>query len=306
MSKPPHKGPKFEALVSEIDRKLVSEGVDIPSRPLRALREVSTRFNLKMPLSADSDNLPADLRENAPLSDAIHQWYEINYGDRLNTDPCPGRIGIALDGDLYCLRIPRIFGSVNFVVTRDWLPDTGIARQEPTVNIVQLVEGMTPARAARLSDEALRMTALAFEVGAPAAYTLESSSHDLLRIARGDVDVAIRHLMAREERYGESKWASLQVAEKVMKAAISLNGAHYEHTHGLASLSQSLADIGLQVDLQKQIDLIQCGAGIRYGELQCSRNEALNAHHASLDLINVLREAGAKFQLGIDGIERTA
>jgi len=43
----------------------------------------------------------------------------------------------------------------------------------------------------------------------------------------------------------------------------------------------------------------QCKPGIRYGEEPCSRNEALRAHHASLDLVNRLGAAGANFESGL-------
>ena len=44
--------------------------------------------------------------------------------------------------------------------------------------------------------------------------------------------------------------------------------------------------------------------GYRYGEEPCSCGEALAAHRASLELVNVLRDAGAKFELGIGGLQR--
>jgi hypothetical protein len=113
-------------MMAQIDFKLTNDGVDIPTRPIMAVREVSITYSISMPLGGDAARLPPELRENAPLSEAINQWYKENYGDRLKEDPCPGRMAILLDGDLYVLRVPRIFGSVNFVLTRQWLPNPGI------------------------------------------------------------------------------------------------------------------------------------------------------------------------------------
>ena len=305
LQRPPERGPKFEAMMSQIDFKLTNESVDIPTRPMLAVREVSLKYNLSIPLGGDPARLPPELRENAALSEAINQWYKDNYGDRLKQDPCPGRMVTLLDGDLYVLRVPRIFGSVNFVVTRQWLPKPGTGRGPVTCNITQLVDGMTAAKAARLSDAALDTMGAAFEIALPAAFTLESTDHGLMFIARGDVEAAVNGLMARGGRYGESKWASLQAAEKVLKAAIDRAGAKYSFTHGLVSLCKTLADTGLHFDTDAQVTAVQCRPGIRYGEEPCTRNEALAAHRASLELVNILREAGAKFDLGIGGLKRS-
>lgn len=305
LGRPRESGPQFEAMMGEIDAKLTDEGQEIPGRPMMAVREVALKYQLNIPLGGDPAIMPPDLRANAALSDAIDRWYKDNYGDRLKEDPCPGRIVVALDGDLYVMRVPRIFGSINFVLVRQWLETPGISRGPGTCNIVQLVEEMTPAKALRLSDAALAALGQAFEVVLPAAYTLESTQHRLMRIARGDVTVAISNLMARGGRYGESKWASLQAAEKVLKAAIELSGGTFGFTHELDKLCKTLADHGLVFDASAQVAAIQCKPGIRYGEEPCSQDEALAAHRASLELVNILRNAGAKFSLGIEGMERS-
>lgn len=305
LERPPACGPQFEAMMTQIDFKLTSDGVDIPTRPIMAVREVSITYSISMPLGGEAARLPPELRENAPLSEAINQWYKDNYGDRLKEDPCPGRMAILLDGDLYVLRVPRIFGSVNFVLTRQWLPNPGIGRGPATCNITQLVDGMTAAKAGRLSNVALDTIGAAFEIAVPAAFTLESTDHSLMFIARGDVEAAVNSLMTRDGRFGESKWASLQAAEKVLKAAIDRAGAKYGFTHGLAGLCKTLTDTGLTFSADAQVAAIQCRPGIRYGEEPCTRDEALAAHRSSLELVNILREAGAKFELGIGGVERS-
>lgn len=123
-------------------------------------------------------------------------------------------------------------------------------------------------------------------------------------IARGDVEAAVNGLMARGGRYGESTWASLQAAEKVLKAAINRAGAKYGFTHGLAGLYQTLTGTGLNFNVDAQVTAVQCKPGIRYGEEPCTCGDALAAHRASLELVNVLRDAAAKFELGIGGLQR--
>lgn len=300
--KPACAGPEFEALMAEVDAKLKAEGVDIPNRPILAVGEVAGRFHLNIPLGGPSEGLPPDLAANVDLAEAIRQWYDDNYGDRIKTDFSPGTTIVELDGDLYEMRVPRLFGEVRFVLSRAWIPNPGISRGPIVANIVQLVADMTPAKAARLSDDALGNLAAAFEIAMPACYTLEGTGHRLMHIARGDVRVAVASLIGPGARYGESKWASLQAAEKILKAALDLRGATFKFTHDLGQLCDDLRASGLAFAASAEVASIQCKAGIRYGEEACTREEALAAHQASLKLVNILRDAGAGFDLGIGGM----
>ena len=135
-----------------------------------------------------------------------------------------------------------------------------------------------------------------------AHYTLQANEEqELIRIARGDVATAVNNLMDPGQRYGESKWASLQAAEKVIKAAITRQGGTYKFSHGLSGLTDQLAGLGIRFDAKPLTDVIQCTAGIRYGEESCTRREALTAHHASLQLVVELVDAGARFSPGLGG-----
>ena len=141
----------------EIDAKLKADGQDIPSRPISAVGEVSVRYgNIPIPLGDSALRMPPELERNRPLAVAIRQWYDETYGDRIKVDMSAGRIVLLLEGDLYALRIPRFFGSVNFTAVREWLPKTPIGRGPATCNVVQLVDDMTEGKARRLSDEAVR------------------------------------------------------------------------------------------------------------------------------------------------------
>ena len=299
MNEIPCQGPIFQAMMREIDAKLKMDGIDIADRPLFAIREVSLRYEVPIPMGGEPDRLPPDLRPYAALGDAIHDWFDDTYGDRLKVDLCPGRIVVDVDGDLYALRIPRLFGSANFILTREFLPEPGISGGPVTCNVVQLLDNITPGKAAGLSDAALAAVAVAFEIGLPAAYTLESTDHEFISIARGDIAAAVAALMGTSERYGASKWASLQAAEKVLKAAILLKGAQFAFTHVLDKLCRQLSDLGLPLSVEPLIAVIQCDPKIRYGEEPCTRDEAVAAHQASLELVNHLREAGAGFELGL-------
>jgi HEPN domain-containing protein len=296
----PHEGPAFEVMMQEIDARLGRDGYGIEDRPIHAGREVSLLHGVPIPIGdQDPSRLPPELAPYAPLGTAISRWYEETYGDRLKVDMKPGRTVVRLDGDLYALGIPRILGSIQFVITRDFLPERVSLLGPGLCNIVQLIEHMTARKAARLSDADLEAVEKAFGAALYASYTLEATAHDLLSSARSDVATAVTALMDRHDRAGESKWASLQAAEKTLKAAIALSGGSFPFTHDLSRLADKVASVGVTGDFSALVAAIQCTPGIRYGDEACTPAEALSAHHASLKLVNALREGGAAFQSGL-------
>jgi hypothetical protein len=262
---------------------------------------VGRRFKIAMPLvSSPSGTLP-ELRRYAQLSKNIHDWYELVYGDRLKIDFSPGKMVLTIEGDLYLLALPRIYGAVHFFATRQFLERKSFVTRGPAgSNILQLIETLTPIKAATLSDQTLDHITKDFKLALEAHDLLESSQdHSLIRIARGDIQTAVNNLMDSADRFGESKWASLQAAEKILKATIELEGAKFKFGHELETFCEQLDRLGISCEWAPLISKIQCGAGIRYGEMTCTRDEALEAHQASLGLVVALKGAGAKFKRGL-------
>jgi HEPN domain-containing protein len=130
-----------------------------------------------------------------------------------------------------------------------------------------------------------------------AMYILEATSerNELVAEARSDLKTAVDKLMERGDHYGNSKWASLQAAEKCLKAAIELHGGQYDWTHKLKELSDDLSTLGVKLSAPHLLDDIQCNPKIRYRKEPCSREQALTAHHVVLNLVLDLVAAGAKF-----------
>ena len=297
MQPPPPESAEFEALMAQIELQLVADGIDIPSRPIFAMMQVSKQFKIQLRGGPQTElSTPQEIQE-IEYAEAIHRWYEQNYNIRLNESKGPLRTALLVDGDLYSLNIPWQIGHVRYISTREWLPNPRISGRPVTANVVQFLQEITPARAKRLSDKSLKEIAGAFEIAYPAAYTLTRSSHKLISIARGDIETAVANLMAIEQRYGESRWASLQAAEKIMKAAIELKGGKFRHTHILQELYDQLAGAGISFDAKSQIANLQCSPGIRYGEDTSTRAQALLAHRSSLELVNSIRNAGGPLHL---------
>lgn len=300
MSKILPSGPEFEALMTDIDGLLIAGGVEIPARPLRAGGEISLRLGIPVPIAGPEDNVPTFLAPYIALGKAIIQWYDDNYGNRLKVEFGPGRTVVELDGDLYVIKIPRFWGRAEFIISREFR-EYSLEIGVPSIcNVLQLADDLTPQRAMRLSEDALTTLGDAFMPALTASYTLERTHHELLNVARGDISTAIASLMDRPGRFGASKWASLQAAEKIIKAAIELAGVRYNHGHELRPQIEHLARLGVHLNPDPYVMAIQCQPNIRYGKQSCTRREALAAHRASLSLVNELRAAGAKFEKGID------
>lgn len=285
----------------EIDASLSSDEVSIPSRPMAAIMSIGKKFQIPIPIANGSMKLPPDLERYAPLSKSILKWYEDNYGDRLKIDWSSGSIVVRLDGDLYRLTLPRIFGAAEFFVDRAFSSTQKTGKNgHARCNVVQLIVDITPAKAARLSDDALHSLWKDFLAGLAAVSIVEATaSENMMGMAQGDIETAVSKLMERRPRSGDSKWASLQAAEKVIKTAITLQGAKFARTHSLSELSQQLENCGISAGLDGVLASIQCSPRIRYGDEPCTPIEALEAHRASLQVVLRCFQAGAKFKAGL-------
>ena len=285
----------FHEFMCEIDRELTESGYDIPRRPIHALRVVSKRFGISMPLTKPHPGAGKQVVQNWPNAERILEWYSEQYGERLKVDHSPVGWCSRIDGDLWGLRFPRIFGSAKFVVSKKKTGGAGRVSGHGPIrcNVVEYIEGMTAARMRTLRESQLESIFEQFKLGIRAFDILGASSENkLICSAHGDIKVAANYLISRPAQYGASKWASLQAAEKAMKATISLQNAPFSHTHNLKILARELRQSGIDGDWTPFIDAIQCSPGIRYGEESCDQDDAISAHHASLGLITALFDVG--------------
>lgn len=291
---PPEEGPAFEQMMRVIDDELAAQGTKIQGRGFRAIQLISQRYGVSIPVIMGHRPGPPNLERWADLSEKVHEWFADAYGDKMIIDGTPGRVVVELRGDLYVIVLPRIYGTFLPLVSRKFLDLPTIGRNAPVrINLVQAVEGLTEARAERLTDRDLQRIGQHFLEGLESCTVLESNAdQSMIPLAQGDIETATAKLLDRGDRWGESKWASLQAAEKVLKTAITLEGNAFPHVHKLQSLIDLLKSPHLRARLTPLVPKLQCDAGIRYGSEICTRGEALDAHHTSLALVRELHRNG--------------
>ncbi|MEQ8832247.1 MAG: HEPN domain-containing protein [Alphaproteobacteria bacterium] len=277
----PETDEEFDALMKIVDAELSSEQVPIEKRAIISIMRISEKYGISIPIFDPISN-PALLKHPASnFGERINNWFTKVYGDRSKTEFSPGDVVVQLSGDLYRVSIPLIYGRFQ-------------------VNPIRFVRDLTVAKAQSLHDEDLDRVDEVFDDGIHALTALDQNSHiPLIRQARGDLQAAVEHLMSQRREYGSSKWASLQATEKVLKAALTLEGSEFRLNHDLAQLFEALNRSGVTIVYAEFVDAIQCRASIRYGEESCSRDEAYRAHRACLRVIVELLAAGSKLERGI-------
>lgn len=298
---PPEGSQDFEDLMVSVDRGLVQDGFSIPQRPINALGALSRQYSMSLPITPPIPNAKHEADNNWPISERVYKWYDMRYGERTKIDCSPGRMVVFIEEDLWVIKFPRIYGSVEFTVSRTTESDRSRSDGKPAIyNVLDAIQDFPKTRRTNLPEMELHHIFEKFLLGLESFSILEGSNqNDLIKSAIADVSSAVNHLLDPSKQYGLSKWSSLQAAEKVLKAAITLHDGNYSNTHDLTKLMKQAAAVGIFGQWEELIDCIQCPPAIRYGDNSCSRDEALLAHNSMLGLVIVLSRAGAKFTSNI-------
>lgn len=282
---------EFLSLMEDIDREMAAEGIKITARPLMAGLKITRRYNVVLNACPPHRPPKAGCFDPLEISIRVHDWVEQRYGERIKVPFHIGRVVLPLRGDLYLINCPTTYGEVQFVCE----PHSFGQQREtlgvdapPTCNMVDMVEDMTPNLARSLTAEEVIKLGIAFTTGM-AAYSALDVIRDVeyVREAVGDFDAAVAHLVEHRPHPGLSKWASLQAVEKLVKAYISQKGEAVRRTHSLEGLYDQAARLGLPAPPRQYLADVQCPAGVRYGEVAVSVEEAVKAHLVSLELGDV-------------------
>jgi hypothetical protein len=243
-----HNPEAFDIYMKSVDKRLKAAGIDIPGRTFAALSEISREFNCI--ISFDDE-----------LAKRVNKWFQDRYGDRLKLSWQIGKMVVLIDGDPYIVRYPLV------PVPR-------------TVNPLEWIVDATPTLLHAISPNDLDILVESLISGYESFQQLE----ELPDAAIANLETAIVQIMNRPPHYGESKWASLQATEKTLKAYIKQQGGAPKYTHKLTNLAKEAENFGLPPVSQPLIDCIQCPADVRHGDISVTLDEAIKAHHASIQV----------------------
>jgi hypothetical protein len=282
---------EFQKLMEETDQELRAENVKTIGRPVAGWLRISSRFGLRLRMNPSKRPPRDDCYTGDDLTFRIFDWFDHRYGDRLKISLGAGEMAVFVRGDLYRLVFPRIFGTVSLSCSPEDFKAHGEATSSigrgrpPAMNILSCIEGLTAALAQTLTPghrtELLRL----FQMGCTAHAEIRVKRDvELVEEALGDLQESVARLFDVTPRCGTSKWASLQAAEKMLKAYIKQRGQKFPYIHGLACLAGLAEAHGLPVLPRDVLVEIQCEPGVRYADSSITTPEAVRAQHLSLQL----------------------
>jgi hypothetical protein len=277
---------EFLEFIEEIDNDLKRKNILIFQRPIHAIREACLRLKVSLSVTPHGPSIPG-VYQGDSLVAHMDEWYKKKYADRLKIDFSPGSVAVLIKGDVWRIDFPLMYGSFRFVFDPDLekykRSDEMIINGPPYVNPLRTVKGFTTELAKTLTRREMNELKEFYIFGFDAIQRLrEIESKPLISEARADLVAAVNNMFLMHPHYGQSKWASLQFSEKMLKCFLKTKKTGFPRSHELSELSKLCSCNGLPVIPNCITDAIQCPAGVRYGESNVSLDEAVDAHYASL------------------------
>ncbi len=277
-------------MMEQVDQELRDKDITIPSRPLHAVGDVSKRLITDIIFAPEPAPAIPGRYDKLTLAAHISSWYETRYGDRLKVHPGPGSVVLLIRGDAWKMVLPQIYGHVICNCDPDLEKSRNAPRittgpERPNYNILCCIEDF-PAGLSNVLTEDERREILQFFMKAHEALQgiVNISEKPYVNEAIADLQTATASILGRPPQYGMSKWSSLQFIEKLLKSFLDLKKQPIPKHHDLRKIAQTAQTAGLVLPNASLLASVQCIAGVRYGEVQVTLEEATLAHHASLDL----------------------
>jgi HEPN domain-containing protein len=197
-----------------IDKELADERVPIHARSFHAFPMLAPNYNGPLLGYGISRSLYKEY-EGPNLLERTNAWYKEQYGARFNAPTDRGKVPVLLRQEIYLIRIPLVYGS-------------------PEIQILPLVNGLTPAMATSLSNNELDEIQERFIEGYGLTYEFEvlmsqleaeerngtkRKNNPFLSSALRDKETASDCLESAVDTNG-AVFHSQQLAEKMLKAVI--------------------------------------------------------------------------------------
>jgi hypothetical protein len=285
----PRNASEFEAFMADIDRELQDRAIPIHARPFHAEGEVCSRLrSWTLSYASQCKSEPGNYSGDSLVAH-VREWYESHYGERLKIHMGPGTIAVLIRGNPWRVRFPLLLGEFRFRLTPLPIPEATLPRH-PLIDPLDSVEDLPPGLRSDLSPDEYHDIATSFILGLEALVALEClNSRPYIHEAVGDQQVAVDHLLATWPQYGNSRWHSLQFAEKLLKCHIVSSGCNdVPREHKLNRIVSHAGERGLAPLDADLIAAVNCSPGVRYGEVTSTLREAFAAHKASMEICRLV------------------
>lgn len=293
---------EFATMMEVVDSYLRSEGIPVHARPIRGWFEICKTLNLVLSMFPRDKTIAADgVYTGDDLTIRIFSWFDDRYGNKLAIQMGLGRAVILVRGDPWEIQLPRIDGTVEFFISpyekSSNQEDDLRLRRVPQCNILDEIIDFPIGLAKSLNSNELRAIAESFIAAYEAMESISKiEKMPMVREILCDIDSTVNHLLSHPPHYGLSKWSSLQATEKCFKTYLACKGIGFPMHHKLNELSLLAEKNGLFPVERSLIDKIQCGAGVRYGDENVGKEEALNAHMLSIILCGSIADRVSSFK----------
>lgn len=267
-----------------IDTELADNGVPIHARGFHAFPLLAPNYNGPL-LGFGMDRSHYGEYEGPNLLEKTNKWYREQYGDRFNAPTDRGKVPVLLRQEIYLIRVPLVYGS-------------------PEIQILPLVNGLTPMMARSLSQDKLNEIQRRFVEGYGLTYEFEDLMSQLDAEARNmeprkdnpflasavrDKDTAADCLEGAIDTNG-AVFHSQQLAEKMLKAVIynsieiSEEDIRKKYNHRIADIYRDVANCNApSSEVASAIQQIaQYKMDIRYTSDRIPKSEAVAAFWSGL------------------------
>lgn len=274
----------FLGKMQVVDEELAKKQVPIHARAFNAFRIIAPNYNGPL-LGHGIDRVAFKEYEGPNLLEKISDWYNQVYGVRVYAPSDRGKVPVILKQEIYLIRIPLVYGY-------------------PKIDILPLINGLTPAMARRLTNTEIEKIQQSFIEGYSLVYEFEDlfsqlgaeerngskrKANPFLDSAIRDKDTAADCLEGAVDT-NSAVFHSQQLAEKMLKAVLyhSANmteeAIRKKYNHRMLDIYKDVcvyASHAAQVDSEAR-NIAQYKMDIRYTSSVIGKEEAVSAYWSGL------------------------
>lgn len=274
---------KFNDIMEEIDKEISEISVQISGREIKATMIFSKKFNIKI---IDNPRIKDSLEKYTVynLSEHISKWYQSKYGTKLDIKNNIADIILIIKGIPYQVGLPSFYGAIRITFDSNMTKfENTIGRSPVIFNLAPYIDGLTPKMAESLSEAEIKKLLITYVSVYKAVLKYLQSKIKYYEEALSDFKSAVFKI-SNNESHAQAKWDLLQFIEKLLKGLLDNKQKKVEHIHKLDKLSEEVnLAYGIMIN-SNDISSISCKPGVRYGEIDVSEKDLLDAYNATLKI----------------------